>query len=80
MAKVKLPTKHKQVRPDLGQPFLQMLYDLRDMVNEEPMNHWSYTVANRRTVAEAWKRAFPDRKMSQEAKNMLLPYYKDLDL
>jgi len=56
-----------------------MLIELRELVNSERINNWSLTVTLRRAIAEAWKRAFPDKELSQEAKDMLKPYYKDLD-
>lgn len=77
--RVRLPKNHKPVRPDLGEPFAKMLFELRDTVNESPMNKWSYTVANRRVIAEAWLRKNPGKSLSTEAVSMLKPYYKDLE-
>lgn len=77
--RVRLPKNHRPVRPDLGEPFAQMLFDLRDLANESLMNKWSYTVANRRIIAEAWMKKYPDRALPVEAVAMLKPYYKDLE-
>ena len=76
--RVRLPANHRPVRPDIGEPFAKMLFDLRDVVNESPMNKWSYTVACRRVIAEAWKKK-TGNELSPEAVAMLKPYYKDLD-
>lgn len=76
--KIKLPKNHRPVRPDIGEPFAKMLFELRDAVNESAMNRWSYTVANRRIIAEAWKKK-TGKQIPADAANMLKPYYKDLD-
>ncbi len=76
--RVRLPKGHKPIRPDLGEPFAKMLFDLRDTVNESPINKWSYTVANRRIIAEAWMKK-TGRELPPVAAQMLKPYYKDLD-
>lgn len=80
MAKRILPKNHKPIRPDIGEPFAVMLFELRDLINSDLMNNWSYTVATRSTIAQAWRRAFPDRKLPKDAAGMLKPYYKDLDM
>ena len=76
--RVRLPKNHRPIRPDLGEPFAKMLFELRDVANESPMNKWSYTVANRRIIAEAWMKK-TGKPLSKEAAAMLKPYYKDLD-
>lgn len=75
---VRLPKGHKPIRPDIGEPFAKMLFELRDIVNESEMNHWSYTVACRRVIAEAWKKK-TGKPLPPEAAEMLKPYYKDFD-
>ena len=80
MAKRILPVNHKQIRPDIGEPFAVMLFDLRGLVNSELMNNWSYTVAARSVIAQAWRRAFPDKELPKDTAGMLKPYYKDLEL
>ena len=77
--KPKLPKNHKPVRPDIGEVFAKMLFECRDKINEDGTNRWSYTVAARRMIFEAWKRVFPDRVPPKEALDMLKPFYKDLD-
>jgi hypothetical protein len=77
--RVRLPKNHRPVRPDIGEPFAAMLFDLRDIVNESAFNKWSYTVANRRIIAEAWMKKYPSKELSAEAVAMLKPYYKDFD-
>jgi hypothetical protein len=77
--RVMLPKNHRPVRPDLGEPFAKMLFDLRDLANESLMNNWSYTVTNRRIIAEAWMKKYPNRELAAEAVAMLKPYYKDLE-
>lgn len=77
--KPKLPKNHKPVRPDIGQVFATMLFECRDKINEDGANRWSYTVATRRMIFEAWKRIFPDQVPPKEALDMLKPFYKDLD-
>jgi hypothetical protein len=74
----RLPKNHKPIRPDIGEPFAKMLFDLRDIANESPMNRWSYTVANRRIIAETWMRK-TGKDLPVEAARMLKPFYKDLD-
>lgn len=78
MSKRIFPKQHKQIRPDIGEPFADMLFQLRDLVNSDLMNNWDYTVATRSVIAKAWRRAFPDRKLPKDAAGMLKPYYKDL--
>lgn len=80
MAKQIHPQKHKQIRPDIGEPFANMLIDLQGLVNSEPVNNWSYTVTCRRVILEAWRRAFPGKPVPKEALDMLKPYYKDIEL
>lgn len=76
--RVRLPKNHHPVRPDIGEPFADMLFDLRDVANESLMNKWSFTVANRRIIAEAWMKK-TGKPLTDEAAAMLKPYYKDLD-
>lgn len=77
--RVRLPKNHRPIRPDIGEPFAEMLFELRDIVNESAMNKWSYTVACRRIIAEAWLKKNPGKHLSDIAVRMLKPYYKDLD-
>jgi len=64
-------------RPLLRTPYKRLAVQIADKMNQSSMNSFDDLDICRLAIAEFWKRAFPDRQLPDDARDLLKRYDVD---